>query len=55
MLEIEVNKLKVVEKEKEKVNKERELEFFIYLEEFICDYKNFLDMEIVFSVEFGFM
>lgn len=53
MPETEANKLKIVEKEKEKANKERELELSTYLEELICDYKNLLDMEIVFSAELG--
>ncbi|MGL2467404.1 flagellar motor switch protein FliN [Helicobacter pylori] len=53
MSEIEANQLKIAEKEKEKANKERELELSTYLEELICDYKNLLDMEIVFSAELG--
>lgn len=53
MSETEANKLKIAEKEKEKANKERELELSTYLEELICDYKNLLDMEIVFSAELG--
>ncbi|MFP6076381.1 flagellar motor switch protein FliN [Helicobacter pylori] len=53
MPETESNKLKIAEKEKEKANKERELEPSTYLEELICDYKNLLDMEIVFSAELG--
>ncbi|MGL2390925.1 flagellar motor switch protein FliN [Helicobacter pylori] len=53
MLETEANQLKIAEKEKEKANKERELELSTYLEELICDYKNLLDMEIVFSAELG--
>ncbi|WRA79911.1 flagellar motor switch protein FliN [Helicobacter pylori] len=53
MPETESNKLKIAEKEKEKANKERELELSTYLEELICDYKNLLDMEIVFSAELG--
>ncbi|MGL2595842.1 flagellar motor switch protein FliN [Helicobacter pylori] len=53
MLETESNKLKIAEKEKEKANKERGLELSTYLEELICDYKNLLDMEIVFSAELG--
>ncbi|RVY94702.1 flagellar motor switch protein FliN [Helicobacter pylori] len=53
MPETEANKLKIAEKEKEKANKERELELSTYLEELICDYKNLLDMEIVFSAELG--
>ncbi|WP_033771411.1 flagellar motor switch protein FliN [Helicobacter pylori] len=53
MPETETNKLKIAEKEKEKVSKERELELSTYLEELICDYKNLLDMEIVFSAELG--
>ncbi len=53
MPETEFNKLKIAEKEKEKANKERELELSTYLEELICDYKNLLDMEIVFSAELG--
>ncbi|NHA63779.1 flagellar motor switch protein FliN [Helicobacter pylori] len=53
MPETEVNQLKIAEKEKEKANKERELELSTYLEELICDYKNLLDMEIVFSAELG--
>ncbi len=53
MSETESNKLKIAEKEKEKANKERELELSTYLEELICDYKNLLDMEIVFSAELG--
>ncbi|GAA8465563.1 flagellar motor switch protein FliN [Helicobacter pylori] len=52
MPETEANKLKIAEKEKEKANK-RELELSTYLEELICDYKNLLDMEIVFSAELG--
>ncbi|MGN8379623.1 flagellar motor switch protein FliN [Helicobacter pylori] len=51
MSEAEANKLKIAEKEK--ANKERELELSTYLEELICDYKNLLDMEIVFSAELG--
>ncbi|GAA7693942.1 flagellar motor switch protein FliN [Helicobacter pylori] len=53
MSETESNKLKIAEKEKEKASKERELELSTYLEELICDYKNLLDMEIVFSAELG--
>ncbi len=53
MLETKANQLKIAEKEKEKANKERELELSTYLEELICDYKNLLDMEIVFSAELG--
>ncbi|GAA8432762.1 flagellar motor switch protein FliN [Helicobacter pylori] len=53
MPETESNKLKIAEKKKEKANKERELELSTYLEELICDYKNLLDMEIVFSAELG--
>ncbi|CAK00156.1 flagellar motor switch protein FliN [Helicobacter acinonychis] len=53
MLETEANQLKIAEKEKEKANKERELELSTYLEELICDYKNLLDMEIIFSAELG--
>lgn len=53
MSETEANKLKIAEKEKDKANKERELELSTYLEELICDYKNLLDMEIVFSAELG--
>ncbi|WP_154418208.1 flagellar motor switch protein FliN [Helicobacter pylori] len=53
MSETESNKLKIAEKEKEKANKERVLELSTYLEELICDYKNLLDMEIVFSAELG--
>ncbi|MGN8514749.1 flagellar motor switch protein FliN [Helicobacter pylori] len=53
MPETEANQLKIAEKEKEKANKERELELSTYLEELICDYKNLLDMEIVFSAELG--
>ncbi|GAA8062596.1 flagellar motor switch protein [Helicobacter pylori] len=53
MPETESNQLKIAEKEKEKANKERELELSTYLEELICDYKNLLDMEIVFSAELG--
>ncbi|MGN8387936.1 flagellar motor switch protein FliN [Helicobacter pylori] len=53
MPETESNNLKIAEKEKEKANKERELELSTYLEELICDYKNLLDMEIVFSAELG--
>ncbi|GAA9488367.1 flagellar motor switch protein FliN [Helicobacter pylori] len=53
MSETESNKLKIAEKEREKANKERELELSTYLEELICDYKNLLDMEIVFSAELG--
>ncbi|WP_367706900.1 flagellar motor switch protein FliN [Helicobacter pylori] len=53
MSETEANKLKIAGKEKEKANKERELELSTYLEELICDYKNLLDMEIVFSAELG--
>ncbi|MFP6115309.1 flagellar motor switch protein FliN [Helicobacter pylori] len=53
MPETEANKLKIAENEKEKANKERELELSTYLEELICDYKNLLDMEIVFSAELG--
>ncbi|GAA7240460.1 flagellar motor switch protein FliN [Helicobacter pylori] len=53
MSETESNKLKIAEKEKEKANKEREVELSTYLEELICDYKNLLDMEIVFSAELG--
>ncbi|GAA6801747.1 flagellar motor switch protein FliN [Helicobacter pylori] len=53
MTETESNKLKIAEKEKEKASKERELELSTYLEELICDYKNLLDMEIVFSAELG--
>ncbi|WP_154506414.1 flagellar motor switch protein FliN [Helicobacter pylori] len=53
MPETESNKLQIAEKEKEKANKERELELSTYLEELICDYKNLLDMEIVFSAELG--
>ncbi|MFP6229245.1 flagellar motor switch protein FliN [Helicobacter pylori] len=53
MSETEANKLKIAENEKEKANKERELELSTYLEELICDYKNLLDMEIVFSAELG--
>ncbi len=53
MPETESNKLKIAEKEKEEANKERELELSTYLEELICDYKNLLDMEIVFSAELG--
>ncbi len=53
MSETESNNLKIAEKEKEKANKERELELSTYLEELICDYKNLLDMEIVFSAELG--
>ncbi|WP_121013651.1 flagellar motor switch protein FliN [Helicobacter pylori] len=53
MPETEANKLRIAEKEKEKANKERELELSTYLEELICDYKNLLDMEIVFSAELG--
>ncbi|WP_024948462.1 flagellar motor switch protein FliN [Helicobacter pylori] len=53
MPETESNKLKIAEKEKEKANKKRELELSTYLEELICDYKNLLDMEIVFSAELG--
>ncbi len=53
MSETESNKLKIAEKEKEKASKERGLELSTYLEELICDYKNLLDMEIVFSAELG--
>ncbi|ADO06817.1 flagellar motor switch protein [Helicobacter pylori PeCan4] len=53
MPETESNKLKIAEKEKERASKERELELSTYLEELICDYKNLLDMEIVFSAELG--
>ncbi|GAA8144856.1 flagellar motor switch protein FliN [Helicobacter pylori] len=53
MSETEANKLKIAEKEKEKASKERGLELSTYLEELICDYKNLLDMEIVFSAELG--
>ncbi len=53
MPETEPNKLKIAEKEKEKASKERKLELSTYLEELICDYKNLLDMEIVFSAELG--
>ncbi|MDO7823141.1 hypothetical protein Q6A68_08245, partial [Helicobacter pylori] len=47
------NALNLATKSHEKANKERELELSTYLEELICDYKNLLDMEIVFSAELG--